>query len=330
MITDARAIRPEFVPRDLHHRDAQITHLSSVVSHGHFGETACIFGPSGAGKTTISKYVLSDLEREWLGMRWGYVNCMADNTAAAALHRAVRELRLGADLRRRGEPTSVAIDRLRECDDYLVVVFDEVDVLDERALLALSDLPDVSLVCIAIDGSEWYDSLSEQAESRMRSAETVRLDAYTEAELVDILESRVSHGLLADRVSGTALSRMATLADGDARRAIALLRRAAEAVEQDDDGGTLTTATVERVVDEAETDIRERRVRSLGTHQRLLFEIIAEHDGIAADELHDAYERQATDPKARSTRRRYLKSLRQYDLIEPSGSGRARVYRPEP
>jgi len=331
MITDARAVRPGFIPRDLHHRDAQITHLSSVLTHGFFGETACVFGPSGAGKTTISKYVLSDLEREWLGMRWGYVNGMSDNSAAAALHRAVRELGLGADLRRRGEPTSVAVDRIRECDDHLAIVLDEVSVIDERALLALNDLPDISLVCITIDGDDWYESLSEQAESRMRSAETVRLEAYSQSELVDILESRVSHGLLADRVSGAALSRMAAIADGDARRAIALLRRAAQAVEQTDDEDELTIDTVERVVDDAETDIRERRIRSLGTHQRLLFSIIDERDGesVSSETLHTEYEKRAADPKARSTRRRYLKSLRRYNLIEASGNGRGRVYRPQ-
>ncbi|WP_277543503.1 AAA family ATPase [Haloarcula laminariae] len=65
-------------------------------------EDVCLFGPSGAGKTTVAKYMLSELEREMLGMRWGYVNSMADSTHAAELHKLVREIGLGADLRREG------------------------------------------------------------------------------------------------------------------------------------------------------------------------------------------------------------------------------------
>ncbi|QLH78199.1 AAA family ATPase [Halosimplex rubrum] len=103
MITDARALRPEFVPGDLHHREGQIDHLSSVLAPIQFdhAENITIFGPNGAGKTTIAKYVLSQLERESLGIRWGYVDCMADNTTATALHTLVRDRNLSDHLRRR-------------------------------------------------------------------------------------------------------------------------------------------------------------------------------------------------------------------------------------
>lgn len=328
MITDARALRPEFVPRDLEHRDGQIDHLSSVLAPIQFNsaENVCIFGPSGAGKTTIAKYVLSQLERESLGIRWGYVNCMADNTAAAALHTLVRNLNLGADLRRRGEPTSLAIDRLRQCDDQVVTILDEVAVLDERPLLALTDLPNVSVVAITIAEDEWMSSLSSQATSRMQSAATVRLEKYGLDELTDILDSRVTHGLIKSRVTDDAIERCADIAAGDARRGIAILRRAAQYVEQNDTR-ELTAEVVENVVDDAENDIQERRIRSLGTHQRLLFSIIDEAGDIDCEDLHAEYEERAFDPKARSTRRRYLESLRRYDLIEASGNGRARRYR---
>lgn len=91
MITDARALRTEHVPRDLHHRDGQIDHLSSVLDPTGVTnlEDVCIFGPSGTGKTTIAKYTLSLLERKALDIRWGYVNCMTESTSAAALYKHV-------------------------------------------------------------------------------------------------------------------------------------------------------------------------------------------------------------------------------------------------
>ena len=328
MITDARALKPEFVPQDLHHREGQIDHLSTVLAPLQFdsAENVTIFGPSGSGKTTIAKYVVTQLERETLGIRWGYVDGMADNTTAAALHQIVRDVNLGADLRRRGEPTALALDRLRECDDQIVAILDEVSVLEERPIVALANLPNVSVVAITIDEVEWLDSLSAGASSRMRSAATVHLEKYTLDELVDILDSRVTHGLMKSRVDDEAVRRAADIAAGDARRGIALLRRAAQRVEKNDQR-QLTAETIESVVGAAENDIQQRRIRSLGTHQRLLYNIIADAGEIAGTELADEYERRAVDPKSDPTRRRYLKSLRQYGLIEASGEGRARRYR---
>ncbi|MFC6975664.1 AAA family ATPase [Halomicroarcula sp. GCM10025709] len=68
MITDARALRTDTVPQDLHHRDGQIDHLSAVLDPTGFDapESVTIFGPSGAGKTTLAKYVLGQLgARRW-------------------------------------------------------------------------------------------------------------------------------------------------------------------------------------------------------------------------------------------------------------------------
>ncbi|WP_255681433.1 hypothetical protein [Natrinema sp. SYSU A 869] len=43
--------------------------------------------------------------------------------------------------------------------------------------------------------------------------------------------------------------------------------------------------------------------------------------------MHDAYEQRAQNPKARSTRRKYLKNLeKKYSLIESNGNGKGKVY----
>ncbi|WP_136688673.1 Cdc6/Cdc18 family protein [Halorhabdus amylolytica] len=329
MITDARALRPEFVPQDLHHRDGQIDHLSSIldpVTYGERAEDICIYGPSGSGKTTIAKFVLRLLEAETLGVRWGYVNCMGDTSGAAVLYELARELGLGADLRREGFYSGVALDRIRESDDQIIAVLDEVDVLDDsQTLLSLYEIPNLSIITITIDESDWLAELDPRAESRFQSAESVHLESYSFTELVDILESRVEHGLISSRVDDSAIERIADLAAGDARHGIALLRRAARHVEEQD-MRSLTPAVVDAIVDEAEMDMRERRVRSLGTHQRILFEIIESAGEIKSGELHEEYEREAQHPKAKSTRRKYLASLQRYGLIESEGFGRGTVY----
>jgi len=327
MITDARALRPEYIPQDLHHRDGQIDHLSSVLAPPRLdrAENVCIFGPSGAGKTTIAKYTLTQLEREVLGFRWAYVNCMADNTPGAVFYELARKVGVGADLRREGTPTSRALDRLRACDDQIIAVLDEVDVVDEEVLLALYEIPNVSMICITIDEDEWFSALGQQTKSRMRSAATIRLDKYSHDELVDILDSRAVHGLVSSRVADGAIERIADVAAGDARQGIATLRQAASYV-QEREMRELTEEVVKAVRDDAVDEVKNYRKRSLGTHQRLLFRIISEAGTIDSGTLHARYEDRAQSPKSRSTRWRYLNILEQKELIESRGEGRGTEY----
>ena len=327
MITDARALRPEFVPQDLQHRDAKIDHLSSVLAPSTLSraENVCIFGPTGVGKTTIAKYTLGQLKRERLDIRWAYVNCLSE-TAAGVLHTAARNADLGADLRREGTPRSEPLRRLREYDGQIIVVLDEVSVLDEEPLLALVEVPNVAVVCITTDDDHWFSALSGAATSRMRSAATVRLDKYSHCELVDILDSRVVHGLDGARIDDDVVPYIADLAAGDARSGIALLRRGVRYV-QENDAERLTTTIINKSTDGAEKDMRERRVRSLGTHHRLLLRIIEEAGEIDSETLRKRYERQADRPKSDSSRKRYLKLLREYELVERVGSGRGSQYR---
>jgi len=328
MITDARALRPEQVPQDLHHREGQIDHLSTVLDSTGTArsEDVCIFGPSGAGKTTIAKHTLGLLEREALHVRWGYVNCMSESTPSAALHRLLRDAGIGADLRREGTHKAAAIDRLRECDEQVICVIDEVDVLDDPSLLlSLYQIPNVAQILITTKQDEWLAEVGTRAESRFRSAESIQLEKYSHRELVDILDARVVHGLISARVADNAVAHIADLAAGDARQGIVLLRRAAHYVEKND-VRELTAEVVDGIVKDAEADLRDRRIRSLGTHKRLLYEIVREAGSLDSGTLHARYEDRSLSPKARSTRRKYLKSLRRYDLIASEGTGRSTMY----
>jgi len=328
MITDARALRPEQLPRDLHHRDGQIDHLSSVLdpTGSTRSEDVCIYGPSGAGKTTIAKYTLGLLEREVLDVRWGYVNCMAESSPAAALHELLRDAGLGADLRREGTHKADALNRLREHDDQVICIIDEVDVLDDPSLLlSLYQIPHVAQIPITTKQDEWLAGLDSRVETRFRRAESLHLEKYSHRELVDILDARVVHGLISARVADNAVEHIADLAAGNARSGVALLRRAAKHVEKND-LNELTTEVVDAIVADAEADLRERRIRSLGTHKRLLYEIVREAGEIDSGTLHARYEDRSLSPKARSTRRKYLKSLRRYNLIASDGTGRSTTY----
>ena len=65
----------------------------------------------------------------------------------------------------------------------------------------------------------------------------------------------------------------------------------------------------------------------MGTHKRLLFEIIREAGEITSKELYEEYEQRIGDSMTKRTRRRYLRRLETYyALISSEGETRGRRY----
>jgi len=327
MIRDARALQPGWTPNDLVHRHGDIEHLSSClqpIENDFPGEDVLITGPSGAGKTTLARYVTTQLQRETLGVQVGEVSCMSDSSQHAGLHALVRDLGLGLDLARDGTATSTYLDRLRDADDQLVLILDEIASLAEPELVgSLHHIPHVTTIMICVDETDLRADVDARIDDRLRAAASVHLDAYSTSELVDIIEARADHGLTRSLGSATA-ERIASHAGGSARQAIAILRQGAMQAQQSDVG--LSPGLVDDVVDDAEVDVRERTVSQLSSHHRLLLDVIREHGEVSAGLLRDVYETRAQSPKSEATRRRYLNALERYGLIDSEGATRDRTY----
>lgn len=95
MITNARVLDPEFVPRDVVHRDGEINHLTSTlrpITDGGMPEPAFLYGPSGTGKTCIAKYALNRLQEAVLEINTQLVNCWDDYSRYKTLYRILEGL----------------------------------------------------------------------------------------------------------------------------------------------------------------------------------------------------------------------------------------------
>ncbi|WP_435099565.1 Cdc6/Cdc18 family protein [Halarchaeum sp. P4] len=328
MITNLRALEEAYVPRDLHHREGQINQMTASLEpllNDHPGEDLFVFGPSGAGKTTIAKFVLRQLHRQ-ADIAWGYVNCISDSGKSAVLHRLLRDAGLGLDLRQEGTSPSTFLNRLRDLDRQFIAVLDEVDVLaDHDTLTALYEIPNVTLLLITVDENDFFASLDGRLQSRLRGTVRVELRPYSHNEMVDILRSRVKAGLRPGMIQDEVLEHIADLATGDARYAITLLRRAARAVESSE-RRYITRDVVDSVAGEARDVIHDQRVTSLSTEKRLLYELVTQAGTISASDLRARYKEQRTDPIASRTRRKYLRALERYGLVESSGQGRGKTF----
>ncbi|MEA5408600.1 AAA family ATPase [Haloarculaceae archaeon H-GB2-1] len=239
MITNHEVLEPTFVPQDLHHRDGKIEAVSAAlgpVTRGYAGEDVLLFGPSGSGKTTLSKFVLQQLDGEAQGVRTAYVNAIGHHTTTAALDALLTDANLAFDLHPESTSVSSYYRRLQDCDEQVVAVIDEVDVLAEYSLLlSLYDQPNVTMVLICVDEDALFCELDERVRSRLRSAQTVRLAPFSVAELRDILWNRVDAGLDTTRVNPVAVARIAEVAGGDARLGLSMLRQAAKYVVENDE-----------------------------------------------------------------------------------------------
>jgi len=167
MIRDARVLRAGFIPKEIEHRDAELNHLSSVlepITSGEPADTAIVTGPSGAGKTFISKFVTERLREEVLDIKTIYVNCRRNYTRFRTLYQILDDLGQTIDIHRQSTPHDELVDRMRQYDGpRTVIILDEVDQLEDPGnLYDLHSLEQFALVCIANKEEELFSRVDDR------------------------------------------------------------------------------------------------------------------------------------------------------------------------
>lgn len=178
MITDARVLQPEFTPNEVRHRDAEVNYLSSVLdplTDGRQADPALLHGPTGVGKTCIAQFIVEQLRGSVVDLNHQYVNCWEDHSRFQTLYRLLDGIGRTVDIHRQSTPTDVLLDRLREADDSpYVVILDEVDQLEDKALLYdLYRMPHLTMVLIANDEKGLFASMDDRLNSRLTDCEHI-------------------------------------------------------------------------------------------------------------------------------------------------------------
>lgn len=330
MIRDARALDTGAVPRRLVHRDGEIEALTTALrplESGGEPDGARIFGPTGAGKTTLAKFVLEQLTQEVLDIDWAYVDCLADSTQAAIYHQICSTLGCAADLAHGSTPIQTYQDRLRDHEAPTVVILDEAaHVADPTLFRVLHDMPGVSIIVVSHTEDHLFARTSQATASRLRTGERIHLPTYHDDELIDILQDRIDVGLRTGAVTDEAVETIADSAAGNAREAIAILRRAVKHVQDHDDRERITPPVVATVADEARDVLRRHNLSRLDTPHRIVYDVIRTIGPCGASEISAEYERRTGTSLADRTRRRYVGTLVDYGLVRRSGAGRGTSY----
>ena len=331
MITDARVLQPEFIPREVQHRDAEVNYLSSVlepITDGERADPALLHGPSGVGKTCIAQYLIEQLREAVVDLNYQYVNCWEDHSRFKTLYRLLDGISPTVDIHRQSTPKDVLLERLRNTDNTpYVVVLDEVDQLEDKSLLYdLYRIQHLTMILISNTEEELFASLDDRLNSRLTNCTRIHFRAYHENELISILQDRVRWGLKDDMIDDSHLELIAANAAGDARVAIGILRQAARKV-QTESTDRITADVIRNVTPEAKSEIKQKTVDRLTPHQEILYEIIANTGEIKPRTLYEAYCDRAPEPKTKRMVRNYLSKLEHYNLIAAEGNTKARRYR---
>ena len=331
MIQDARVLQPEFIPKEVAHRDAEVNHLSRTLdplTDDESPETPLLLGPSGTGKTCIARFTVDRLREALLELEYQYVNCWQDYTRFRLLYRLLDGVGQTLDIHRRSTPKDELLDRLHAYDGKpYVVILDEVDQLESTDVLYdLHRIRNVHPILIANREPDLFSQLDDRVRSRLQNSVRIRFAKYAVDELVAILSDRVRWGLDEDVIGDDALRYIADAAAGDARVSIGILRAAAREA-QSRSRDHISMEVVEEAVPEGKSELKRKDLEKLTPHQRAVYEIIAEHEEVSPGTLYDEYRDRVDDPKTKRTVRSYCSKLEQYNLVRAEGENRGRRYR---
>jgi len=283
------ALRHDYLPDYLPHREEEIRILGQILGpslRGTLCSNVLIYGKTGTGKTAVTKFVLKRLAAKAdeikSPLKVSFVNCRLVGTEYRVLSALCSSIDVKVPFT--GLALGEVFDRFKSALDskkiVLIVVLDEIDALiKDRGDILLYELTrinetlnrsKISMLGISND-LRFKDMLDPRVLSTL-SEEEIVFKPYNAEELQDILEQRSKiafrDGVSVD-IAIKLCSAIAAAEHGDARRALDLLRVAAELAERDGEK-TISEDYVYRAQKRIEHDRVVEALRSLPMHSKVV------------------------------------------------------------
>lgn len=313
---DREVLSSTYLPPRFPHRDTEIRQVAQILwpaLEGARPSNILAYGQTGTGKTAVVKHICRQLEQKAISdgvrVRTAYINCKQVNTPYGILanigqtyitnweetipHTGWRLEKVYSKLRQKVE----------EAAGVAVVVLDEIDWLvsksGDEVLYHLTGLnadlgaARMSLIGISND-TKFTTFLDPRVKSRL-GEESLTFPPYNANQLRDILRQRAETAFHEGAVEKVVLAYCASRAaqeHGDARKALDLLRIAAEMAEREGQ-----TRVSRKYVDRAESQMEQDQTRKVILqlpiqHKAVLMAIVVneEHTHIEKQTTGDVYD----------------------------------------
>lgn len=308
-------LRPSYIPDVLPHRQEEINSLASVLVTALKGErpsNILIFGKTGTGKTACVKYIGNEIKKadgDNSKVNFIYMNCEIVDTPYGVMQNIGNQFI--QNFTQRIPFTGLSImqvynllrDKLDEQDQVIIIALDEIDKLvyksGDDVLYYLSKINDdlknarVSIIGISND-LLFTDMLDSRVRSRMEGEKMV-FPPYNAEQLRDILNQRALLSFDDAVLEPAVIPLCAALAaqeHGDARRALDLLRIAAEIAEREN-CEKVTELHVYKAKNKMELDCVSEAIRTLPSQSKLVLMcvVILNEGGMERLTTGDVYEK---------------------------------------
>ncbi|MCC6043303.1 MAG: orc1/cdc6 family replication initiation protein, partial [Desulfurococcaceae archaeon] len=285
-------LHPDYVPDVLPHREGEIKKLAEILVVSAKGEkpsNVLLYGLTGTGKTVVSKYVVKKLveKASSIGSNLGYayVNTRKLDTPYKVLASIASSL--GLRIPYTGLAISEVyrkyINALENWSGLHIVILDELDYFVKRngddllyKLLRINE--DLSKSRVSIIGITNNLYFVENLDPRVRSSlgeEEIFFPPYNAEQLYTILKQRAEKAFHPGVIDDSVISYCAALAareNGDARRALDLLRVAGEIAEREN-ALVISIEHVKKALAEVEEGRVNQVIATLPLQQKLVLKV---------------------------------------------------------
>ena len=344
-----------YIPPYLLHRKLQLNLLTQffrfvVENPGRMTQRALILGDIGTGKTVLSQRfglnIVKEAKERNINLKYIHINCReCKGSLFMILQRTI--MKFYPNFPRRGysaeEMLHTLMQILDEKDIYLILTLDELESLIQNEgsdpLYNLSRIQEdrinvpkrLSLICI-LRQPEHLENLDPSTKSTLQR-NFIRMEAYSESQLEDILNDRVNLSFRDGAVPPQTLTIIAELGkseNGNARYSIELLWRAGKYADASE-LREVTPECVRNAVVSVYPVVRKDIIPEFGLHEKLFLLGVARYfkqTGSAYVSMGEAEEAYALaceeyNKKSRGHTQlwKYVKRLSSTGLIETTVSG---------
>ena len=334
-----------YTPETIPHRNSQIESVASILAPALKGERVSnlfIYGKTGSGKTLSVQYVTKEILKRVTdaggdNLRVVYINCKLKKVADTE-YRILAEIisSLGESVPATGLPTDAVYSKFIEIIErkkqLILIVMDEVDQavkkISDSFLYNLtrlnSELKNAQISLVGISNNlTFMDNIDPRVRSSLGEEEIV-FAPYNALQLQDILRERAEGAFVEGVLDEGVFAKCAAFAareHGDARRALDLLRVAAELAEREH-SKKLTMEFIDKANQKIEKDkmldIIENEPRQ---HQLILYSILnltnkEDKNEIFTGQVYNKYQEFCQKTKVEVlTQRRVSDIIAEFDML---------------